>query len=382
MTSPSIDLFCRVIDNFGDIGVCWRLARHMARDCGVAVRLWVDDLSVFSRIEPRLQPDIPFQTLEGIEIHEWKEPFEDSSYGEGADIVVEAFACELPACVIAKMSARSVPPVWINLEYLSAEKWVEDCHAIPSRHPATGLTKTLFFPGFTEKTGGLIRENGLIEARKAFQSSKNEQNIWRRSVRLPEIDENILDVSLFCYKTAPIPCIFDQLSSSTRQIRLFVPVGVASEAVLSWCGRALSAGESVSKGSLTLCGVPFLPQAGYDRLLWTCQLNFVRGEDSLVRAIWAGRPLIWNIYPQEEGAHLPKLAAFLSKYSKNLGQEERETLADFHTMWNEESQLRKGAWNRLLAHLPTLEETTRVWADDLGQRPTLAETLLAFCSKK
>jgi uncharacterized repeat protein (TIGR03837 family) len=379
----SLDLFCRVVDNFGDIGVCWRFARHLAKDCGVFVRLWVDDFSVFSCIEPRLQLGASSQTIEGVAIHPWQEPFDIDSYGDAADIVVEAFACSLPHEVIAKILARSTAPVWVDLEYLSAENWVEGCHALPSIHPETGIKKTLFFPGFTKETGGLIREFGLIEARNTFQSSKNEQNIWRRHVKLPECEENILDVSLFCYKTAPIASLFDQLSVSTRPIRLFIPAGVASEAVSAWWGRpALLAGESVSKGSLTLCGVPFLSQMDYDRLLWTCQLNFVRGEDSLVRAIWAGRPLIWNIYPQEEGAHLPKLAAFLSKYSKNMGQEERETLADFHTMWNEESQLRKGSWNRFLGHLPALEETTRLWVDDLGQRPTLAEALLAFCSEK
>jgi uncharacterized repeat protein (TIGR03837 family) len=383
LPSPSLDLFCRVVDNLGDIGVCWRLARHLANDCGVFVRLWVDDWVSFSRLEPRLTLDGGPQTIDKVLVHQWRDPFETGFYEGAADIVVEAFACNLPRNVIAKMVARSTPPVWIDLEYLSAENWVEDCHALPSIHPETGLQKTLFFPGFTKKTGGLIREYSLIEARNTFQSSKNEQNIWRKRVKLPECDENILDMSLFCYKTAPISSLFDQLSGSTRPVRLFVPEGVASEAVLAWCGRAaLSAGDSVSKGSLILCAVPFLSQTDYDRLLWTCQLNFVRGEDSLVRAIWAGRPLIWNIYRQEEGSHIPKLAAFLSKYSQNLGPEERERLADFHTMWNEEGQLRNGSWGRFLGHLPALEKTTRLWADDLGKYPTLAEALLAFCSEK
>ncbi|MBY0444112.1 MAG: elongation factor P maturation arginine rhamnosyltransferase EarP, partial [Burkholderiales bacterium] len=36
------DIFCRVIDNYGDIGVCWRLARQLSFEHGFAVRLMVD----------------------------------------------------------------------------------------------------------------------------------------------------------------------------------------------------------------------------------------------------------------------------------------------------------------------------------------------------
>ena len=37
------DMFCRVIDNYGDIGVCWRLAADLARaaracGCGSTMR--------------------------------------------------------------------------------------------------------------------------------------------------------------------------------------------------------------------------------------------------------------------------------------------------------------------------------------------------------
>ena len=41
------DIFCTVIDNYGDIGICWRLARQLRVDDGQRVRLWVDDLTSF-----------------------------------------------------------------------------------------------------------------------------------------------------------------------------------------------------------------------------------------------------------------------------------------------------------------------------------------------
>ena len=38
------DVFVRVIDNYGDVGVCWRLACGLAAR-GEQVRLWLDDLT-------------------------------------------------------------------------------------------------------------------------------------------------------------------------------------------------------------------------------------------------------------------------------------------------------------------------------------------------
>jgi hypothetical protein len=43
----------------------------------------------------------------------------------------------------------------------------------------------------------------------------------------------------------------------------------------------------------------------------------VRGEDSFVRAQFAGKPFIWDIYPQDIDAHLKKLDAFLDVYLKD-----------------------------------------------------------------
>jgi uncharacterized repeat protein (TIGR03837 family) len=74
--------------------------------------------------------------------------------------------------------------------------------------------------------------------------------------------------------------------------------------------------------------LPLLSQTDFDQLLWTCDLNFVRGEDSLVRALWAGRPFVWQIYPQDDGAHRPKLAAFLDALDAP------PLLRNLHAQWN------------------------------------------------
>ena len=75
------------------------------------------------------------------------------------------------------------------------------------------------------------------------------------------------------------------------------------------------AGAARTRGALTVRVLPFVPQDDYDRLLWACDVNFVRGEDSFVRAQWAGQPFLWHIYLQDENLHHVKLRAFLQRYA-------------------------------------------------------------------
>lgn len=340
-----IDLFCHIVDNYGDIGVCWRLARQLVRDRGCAVRLFVDDLSVFARIEPRVSLTDSGQVVEGVDIRDWN----DCGIGGEADAVIEAFACTLPPAVVDRM--RDTRPVWIDLEYLSAEGWVGDYHAIPSYHPQTGLTKTVFFPGFTPATGGLLRDAELIPRRDAFQSSTADQDQWRAVHGMPPVDPDIIDISLFHYADAPLDMLVAGLRESGRAYRLFAP------------GR----------------GMDFLTQDDYLRLLWTCDVNFVRGEESFVQAIWAGKPLIWHIYAQENGAHMGKLQAFLDLYRA-------ESLEKFMILWNERGRkphpddpASVAGW---LGRLPDLRARAAAFADQLAAQPDLATQLVRFIDEQ
>ena len=194
------DVFCRVVDNFGDVGVSWRLARSLAREHGKRVRLWLDDLTVLAKLRPDLDPAWDIQTREGVEVARLAEPF---VVDEVADVVVETFGCDPPEAYVLAMAARTPPPRWINLEYLSAEEWVERSHALPSPNPRLPLVKHYFFPGFTPRTGGLLRERGLLQRRDDFQADAGAQAaFWRGLVgRAPP--ENALKLSLFAYTGAP-----------------------------------------------------------------------------------------------------------------------------------------------------------------------------------
>lgn len=275
------DLFCRVIDNHGDLGVCWRLARDLAAR-GDAVRLWVDDAGALAWMAP--------QGADGVQVRGWTEAAPD----EIADVVVEAFGCDPPPAFVQAMSRRRPAPVWINLEYLSAEGYVERSHGLPSPQ-ACGLTKWFFFPGFTPHTGGLLREPGLLAGVAGFDG-----HAWLAARGwAPRPGERVF--SLFCYEQ---PRLADWLAVWSDQPTLLLATpGHAARQL-----RALPLPPT-----LRMIQLPWLTQPDYDRLLWSCDLNAVRGEDSFVRAQWAAAPMLWQIYPQHDSVHAAKLDAWLAR---------------------------------------------------------------------
>ena len=284
MTAPmQWDLFCHVIDNHGDLGVCWRLARDLAARGHVA-RLWIDDAAALAWMAP--------QRPAGIEVRAWPEG--DVGVTPG-DVVIEAFGCDLPPAFVARMAARQPAPRWINLEYLSAEGYVERSHGLASPQfsgPGVGLTKHFFYPGFTPRTGGLLREPGLLDRQAAFDGATwLAQRGWA-----PRPGERV--VSLFAYANPALPQLLAAM--------------VAQPTLLLACPGPLQHLVADRPGLRTI-SLPYLAQDDYDRLLWACDLNFVRGEDSFVRAQWAGKPFVWHIYPQDDDAHHAKLEAFMAR---------------------------------------------------------------------
>ena len=304
------DIFCKVIDNHGDLGVCWRLSGELAAR-GDTVRLWVDDPAALAWMAPGGCP--------GVEVLAWHA---DSPGLPAGDAVVEAFGCDPHHAFLESLAAATRqgahPPAWFNLEYLSAEDYVERCHGLPSpvlAGPARGLAKRFFYPGFTDKTGGLLRERDLAQRRARF-----DRQHWLAQHGVPDTGEQM--VSLFCYEPAQLPQLLAHLAAAPRPTRLLVTAGRARAAVEATRAQAGPAGLP------PITWLPYLTQSDYDHLLWSCDLNFVRGEDSLVRALWAGRPFVWQIYRQDDGAHAAKLEAFLERMQGPASWRE------FHRAWN------------------------------------------------
>ncbi|HET8732020.1 MAG TPA: elongation factor P maturation arginine rhamnosyltransferase EarP [Moraxellaceae bacterium] len=366
------DIFCTIIDNFGDIGVCWRLSRQLAAEHGLDVSLWVDDLATFARLAPALNPALATQRLDDITVRHWADPVEAPDPG---DLVIEGFGCRLPSSFLQAMRARATPPVWINLEYLSAEAWVEDCHGLASVHPATGLTQHFWFPGFTERTGGLLRETGLLAARNHLQADATAQAAFWTRIGVPEALACAQRVSLFAYENPAIPGLLTALADAGSPWLILVPEGRALGNVQDWVGRSLHAGERVQRGALTVVVLPLLATDDYDRLLAGCSLNAVRGEDSLVRAHWAGAPLLWHIYPQEEDAHWVKLSAWITRVEAATAMP--ALWAEAQRAWNR-GDASPALWRALVADLPALSGPARAWSDRLAAQPDLAAKLMHF----
>ena len=318
------DVFCRVIDNFGDVGVSWRLACDLAAR-GQAVRLWLDDASALRWMAPEGAPA-------GLELRPWSASGNEVNIG---DVVIETFGCELPEAFVARMAAKATkaggaaPPRWINLEYLSAESYVERSHGLSSPQfsgPGAGLSKQFFYPGFTAKTGGLLREPGLFEAQAQFDASA-----WLAGLGLQRRPGERV-ISLFAYPQLSQATLLDLLTQlALGPTLLLVCPGKVQEQLRDMAALSLPSG-------LRWQALPYLRQRDFDHLLWAADLNFVRGEDSFVRAQWAGKPFVWQIYPQADGAHGPKLEAFMDLW---LAQAEPALARQTRALWR--------GWNGLPA---------------------------------
>ena len=375
------DIFCTVIDNFGDIGVCWRLAQQLASEHDLAVRLWVDDLASFQRICPEIDPVQARQTVRDIEVRQWSTDFPALVPG---DVVIEAFACHLPEAFVAAMAARRPSPVWINLDYLSAEDWVSGCHALPSPHPQLPLTKYFFFPGFDETTGGLLRERDLLQQRQSFNDSRQQQDDFWRSIGQSAPDPGSLLLSLFSYKNPAIGDLLAILAQGEAPVCCLVPVTRNLADIEAFTGRTLSAGDVFRKEQLEIRMLPFVSQTDYDRLLWSCDINFVRGEDSFVRAQWAGKPMIWQIYPQQEEAHRIKLEAFLDRYLAGQAESMAATIRQLYRAWNgfDDERLTPDLWARWQSALPEICQHHESWTKNLLNQQDLCTNLVNFVRSK
>jgi uncharacterized repeat protein (TIGR03837 family) len=367
------DIFCNVIDNYGDIGVCWRLARLLANEHGLAVRLWVDDLTSFAKLCPQADASLKSQQQRGVTVCLWRKEFAAT---QPADIVIAAFACKLPELYVEAMAALEHPSIWINLEYLSAEDWVEGCHGLPSPHPRLPLTKYFFFPGFTKQTGGLMLERDLLTRRDAFQNDVVAQHTFWRGIGMDMPAADTLKVSLFAYENAALPGLFDVWANGVQAVLCLVPEGRILPQVAAYFAEVA---RDYSRGNLQVRVLPFVAQEDYDPLLWVCDVNFVRGEDSCVRAQWAGKPFVWQIYPQHDAVHWEKLQAFLDLYSVGLDSPAAQAMQTLWKAWNDEGDA-AAAWPAYAAALTELNTHAPGWAGLLAENE-LALNLLDFCQK-
>ena len=297
-------IFCNVIDNFGDIGVAWRLACELSARLNWHVWLWLDEFPVLNRIVPDAGQH------PNIRLRRWQN-------GHSADLcgapephtVIETFACTLPDGI--RQTIRKCRPLWLNWEYLSAEDWALRSHTMSSLQNS-GEAKYFWQMGFLPESGGLLREAGYPAALNNFSPSR--QHAFRQNFRLPPADPRYTDCLVFGYHSLVWADWFAALRTLGRPIRFWLADRPAADSLhqsgLIPANALPDEGSRHVSGCLEWIRIPFVPQTRFDELLWSTDMLWVRGEDSFVRAQFAGKPMFWQIYPQQEQAHLPKLDAF------------------------------------------------------------------------
>jgi hypothetical protein len=291
--------------------------------------------------------------------------------------------------------------VWINLEYLTAEDYAARCHTLPSpvmSGAGLGMTKHFFYPGFTQGTGGLLREMDLLERQARFDKTAwlalnappiqpthgANGNSGPGVTRLESAQNHPTPapaqapryIALFCYEPAGLAALLDTVAQSPEPTVLLVTAGRSTHAM----HRALEdeIGLKSSKNlhkQLSISYLPTMSQHDFDHLLWACDLNFVRGEDSLVRALWAGKPFIWQIYPQDDGAHRAKLHAFLDWLQAPT------SLRRVHDAWNGLANLAPTQPLFTPLELESWQHTFTRARQSLLNQQDLADALLGFVSK-
>lgn len=356
-TGQRWDIFCRIVDNFGDIGVCWRLSQQLVHEHHLQIRLFIDDLNIASKIIPSLNCILKSQVVNGVEIFDWQ----SANTTQPVDVALETFSCELPAEYLVRMQNT----IWINLEYLSAEPWVADFHARSSNN--TQPARHFFFPGFTEATGGLIREAEIF---KKNQEIANKQQ-----------PSDALKVSLFCYPQAPIHDLLNAMAKSNQRVDCYVPAsGILPKIAEFFNLDVVEVGSIHCLKNLCLHILPFLSQTDYDQLLATCDINFVRGEDSWIRAIWATKPFIWQPYLQTGNTHITKLNAFLDLFYKNCEEPVKRSIYEMNSAWST-GNITTQAWQNYLDNLASIKLFTLQQASQLATQMDLASKLVIFLQK-
>ena len=342
MKIDSIDIFCQVIDNYGDVGVAYRLARE------------------FKRVYPNKKLRFVINQIEELNLIRKSEDIEIILYKDiskienSADLIIESFGCEIPKEYMDKALKNS--KLIINLEYFSAEKWVDDFH-LQESFLGGNLKKYFFIPGLSEKSGGILLDNEFLERKKKVEANK-EYYLEKFGIK----EKYDLIGSVFSYEKN-----FDSLIEELKKLNKKVILLILSEKTQKNFIKYFDNGNNYDK--IKFVKLPFFTYDKYEELLALCDFNLVRGEDSFVRALLLGKPFLWHIYPQDENTHIKKLESFLEKYCSN-NKELKQTFINYN--------INKDDFSYFFKNFKEIEKYNKNYANYLIKNCNLMEKLINF----
>ncbi len=293
----SVDIFSRFIDNYGDISIPLRLAHGLYIDYGVTSNVFLTSHELTQKI---LDKNLFNEKINIIDIDNMDKNFLPNTN------VVTIFDTQLPISYEAKLTNKNL---LINYEYFSAEQWVDDCHLRESINK--NYKKIFYIPGVRENSGVPI-------------FAKNDKGLYQT-----EGLKGTNTINFFCYFN-------EKIEASIKVLRTNFP---QYDSVLhDRFDKAKNRGKNL------------LSFNDFDKALSNSLINFIRGEDSLIRAILAGSPFIWQPYIQENNLHIAKLNAFIDHYFISLPPQLREIFL----IWNNQS-LNLEHWRYIFENIENLK---------------------------
>ena len=345
MLISTIDIFCEVIDNYGDVGVAYRLAREFKRIYSNKQLRFIinktEELDLIKKAE-----DITIIAYKNIDKIETP-----------ADLIIETFACNIPETYMNK--ALKTSKLIINLEYFSSENWVDDFH-LQESFLGGNLKKYFFIPGLSEKSGGIILDKEFLDRKNKVQENREYY------LKQFNINENYdLIISVFSYEKN-----FDNFLKTLQKLDKKVLLLLLSEKTQKNFIKYFDNNDYYDK--IKAVKLPFFTYDKYEELLALCDVNLVRGEDSFVRALLLGKPFLWHIYPQDENAHIIKLESFLEKYCPN-NKELKETFINYN--------INKDDFSYFFENLDEIKKYNEKYTDYLIENCNLMNKLINFIEK-
>lgn len=296
MKLKTVDIFCNIIDNYGDIGVSYRLAREFKsyfKD--IKIRLILNTLKELNEIDKNyIDSNISFMTFNDITT---------DKFSYTADLIIESFACDIPQNYLEKAYYNS--KLLINLEYLSFEDWTSDFHLMSSLLPKGKLKKIFFMPGISKNSGGLLIDSDFLNTINKVEKNK-KYYLDKFNIKS---DYDLIG-TIFSYEK-DFSNLLNYLKILDKKILLFILSEKTQNNFLNYFEN----NDFYDK--IQLVKSKFLNYREYEELIALADFNFVRGEDSFVRALLIGKPFLWHIYKQDDDVHMKKLDAFLEKYTED-----------------------------------------------------------------
>ena len=386
MELKTLDIFCEIIDNYGDIGVVYRTAKELQKIFPESkIRVFLNRLDEFKKINSQVL-DLPSQNIDGIEYITFDYLRDNANELLTAQVIIEAFGCQIPEEYMEIAYDNS--ELLINLEYLSAEDWIEDFHLQSSPLGRGKLKKVFFMPGFTEKSGGVIADSNYLE--RIQRVLENKEFYEKKYLSDIEDRENKIIGTLFSYEKNFTPLLED-LKKLDKDV-VILAMGEKTQDSLRKILKNFSIEDfrnSLKYGKIEIRFLNFLNQEEYEELINIVDFNFVRGEDSFIRAVLTGKPYMWHIYCQEEYAHMDKIEGFLDKYKKvieNFSDEDfllnmEKFFKDYNFRKENSLELGKESYLYFFENLAKIEKYNTIFRDFLIQKCNLINKLKDFIEK-